>query len=152
MVSFLPAPPFPLRDYLKENKVKIQKLNMRVAYQRPCASRYTPEKDYLIGEIFELIGVERVKRNYDGVNAICCGLEVGGPGVKLFPRGKNFGAFQDKNLEDAKNHGAEAIVYLCTMSFVTLNKKTREAGMKNYLISDICRLALKEKLPENKPI
>jgi Fe-S oxidoreductase len=36
-----------LRDYLKENKGKVRKLNMKVAYQRPCASRYTPEKDYL---------------------------------------------------------------------------------------------------------
>jgi Fe-S oxidoreductase len=141
-----------LRDYLKENKVKITKLNMKVAYQRPCASRYSPEKEYLLDEIFHLIGLERVARDYDGVNAICCGVEVAGPGLKLFPRGKNFEPFQEKNIKDAKDHGAEAMVYLCAMCFVTLNKKVRGTGMKNYMITDICRLALGEKLPEEKPV
>ena len=74
-----------LRDYLKAKTGELKKLNMKVAYQRPCASRYTPEKDPLVDEIFELIGVERVKRQYDGVNALCCGVEVAGPNLKLFP-------------------------------------------------------------------
>jgi hypothetical protein len=43
------------------------------------------------------------------------------------------------------------MVYLCAMCFATLNKKVRDAGMKNFMISDICRLALGEKLPEEKP-
>ena len=141
-----------LRDYLKENKSKVRKLNMKVAYQRPCASRYSPEKDYLLDEIFDLIGVERVKRRYDGIDAICCGVEVAGPGLKLFPRGKNFEPFREKNIADAKDHGAEAMVYLCAMCFATLNKKVRDLGMKNFMISDICRLALGEKLPEEKPL
>ncbi len=140
-----------LRDYLKENKDKLTKLNMKVAYQRPCASRYSPEKEYLLDEIFDLIGVERVKRQYDGISAICCGVEVAGPSLKLFPRGKNFDPFREKNIKDAKDSGAEAMVYLCAMCFATLNKKVREAGMKNLMISDICRLALGEKLPEEKP-
>ena len=125
---------------------------MKAAYQRPCASRYTPEKDYLVDEIFDLIGVERVKRQYDGIDAICCGVEVAGPGLKLFPRGKNFEPFREKNIKDAKDHGAEAMVYLCAMCFATLNKKVRDAGMKNFMISDICRLALGEKLPDEKPL
>jgi Fe-S oxidoreductase len=141
-----------LRDYLKENKGKVKKLNIKVAYQRPCASRYTPEKDYLVDEILDLIGVERVKRQYDGIGAICCGVEVAGPGLKLFPRGKNFEPFREKNIKDAKDHGAEAMVYLCAMCFATLNKKVRDAGMKNFMISDLCRLALGEKLPEEKPV
>ena len=141
-----------LRDHLKENKDKVRKLNMKVAYQRPCASRYTPEKDYLVDEIFDLIGVERAKRQYDGIDAICCGVEVAGPGLKLFPRGKNFERFREKNIKDAKDHGAEAMVYLCAMCFATLNKKVRDAGMKNFMISDICRLALGEKLPDDKPL
>jgi len=152
-VPFRPVHVFEyLRDYLKENKSKVRKLNMKVAYQRPCASRYTPEKDYLVDEIFDAIGVERVKRQYDGINAVCCGVEVAGPGLKLFPRGKNFEPFQEKNIKDAKDHGAEAMVYLCPMCFATLDKKVRDAGMKNYMITDICRLALGEKLPEEKPL
>jgi Fe-S oxidoreductase len=140
-----------LRDVLKEKKGKLKKLNMKVAYQRPCASRYTPEKDPLVDEIFELIGVERMKRQYEGIDALCCGVEVAGPGLKLFPRGKNYEPFRVKNIEDAKASGAEAMVYLCPMCFAILNKKVREAGMKNYMISDICRLALGEELPAEKP-
>ena len=73
-------------------------------------ARYTPEKDVYLDEIFDLIGVERVKRQYDGINAICCGVELAGPNLKLFPRGKNFEPFREKNIQDARNHGAEAIV------------------------------------------
>lgn len=140
-----------LRDYLKDRRDKIKQLSIKVAYQRPCASRYAPEKDSFLDEIFELTGVKRVAREYDGINALCCGAEIAGPNLKLFPRGKNFAPFRDKNIKDAKDHGAEAMVYLCPMCFATLNNKVREAGMKNYMISDICRLALGEILPENKP-
>jgi Fe-S oxidoreductase len=152
-LPFRPVPIFEyLRDYLKEHTDDITKLDMKVAYQRPCASRYTPEKDYLLDEIFELIGVEKVQRQYDGINAICCGVELAGPNLKLFPRGKNFEPFREKNVIDAKDHGAEAMVYLCPMCFRTLGGKVRDAGMKNYMISDICRLALGEDLPEDKPL
>ena len=141
-----------LRDYLREHKDKIKKLDMKVAYQRPCASRYTPEKDALLDDIFEIIGLTRVPRSYDGINALCCGVEVAGPNLKLFPRGKNYEPFRVKNVKDAKDHGAEAMVYLCPMCFATLNKKVRDEGMKNYMISDICRLALGEELPAEKPL
>jgi len=140
-----------LRDYLKEHKNDVRKLNMKVAYQRPCASRYSAEKDPFLDEIFEMIGVERVPRQYDGINALCCGIETAGPNLKLFPRGENFEPFRVMNVKDAKDFGAEAMVYLCAMCFASLNKKVREAGMANYMISDICRLALGEKLPEDKP-
>jgi len=140
-----------LRDYLKERRGDIKPLNMKVAYQRPCASRYTPEKDPFLDEILDLIGVERVKRQYDGINTICCGVELAGPNLKLFPRGKNFEPFRDRNIADAKDHGAEAMLYLCPMCFRTLSKKAKGAGMANYMISDLCRLALGETLPEDKP-
>jgi Fe-S oxidoreductase len=140
-----------LRDYLKEHKNEVRKLNMKVAYQRPCASRCSAEKDLFLDEIFEMIGVERVPRQYDGINALCCGIETAGPNLKLFSRGKNFEPFRVMNVKDAKDFGAEAMVYLCAMCFASLNKKVRDAGMNNYMISDICRLALGEALPEEKP-
>ncbi len=141
-----------LRDYLNEHKSDIKKLNMKVAYQRPCASRYTPEKDVYLDEIFAMIGVERVKRQYDGINAICCGVELAGPNLKLFPRGKNFEPFREKNITDAKNAGAEAMIYLCPMCYRTMGKKAKEAGLTNLMISDLCRLAIGETLPEDKPL
>jgi len=141
-----------LLDYLKEHKDEIKPLNMKVAYQRPCASRHTPpEVEKVLDEIFEMIGVERVKRQYDGIDALCCGVEIAGPNKKLFPRGKNFAPFRDKNIADAKQNGAEAMVYLCAMCFKTLQPLAKEAGMKNYMISDLCRLALGEELPADKP-
>jgi Fe-S oxidoreductase len=141
-----------LRDYLQEHKDRIKKLDMNVAYQRPCASRYTPEKDALLDDIFEIIGLTRVSRRYDRINALCCGVEVAGPNLKLFPRGNNYEPFRVKNVKDAKDHGAEAMVYLCPMCFATLNKKVRDEGIKNFMISDICRLALGEELPAEKPL
>jgi Fe-S oxidoreductase len=140
-----------LRDYLQKHRNGVRNLNMKIAYQRPCASRYTPEKDVYLDEIFDLIGVERVKRQYDGINAICCGVELAGPNLKLFPRGKNFEPFREKNIQDARNHGAEAMVYLCPMCYRTLGKKAKETGLTNLMISDLCRLAVRETLPEEKP-
>jgi hypothetical protein len=37
------------------------------------------------------------------------------------------------------------------MCYRTLGKKVKGAGMDNYMISDICRLAIGETLPEDKP-
>ncbi len=141
-----------LRNYLRDSKNRLQKLNMKIAYQRPCASRFTSEKEGLLDEIFELIGVERVSRKYDRVNALCCGLETAGPNMKLFPRGKNYAPFRDKNIKDAKINGAEAMVYLCAMCFTALHKIAQAEGLRNYMISDICRLALGETLPDEKPL
>ncbi|MDD5167671.1 MAG: heterodisulfide reductase-related iron-sulfur binding cluster, partial [Syntrophales bacterium] len=122
------------------------------AYQRPCASRYTPEKDIFLDEILELFGVERVKREYDGIDAICCGVELAGPDLKLFPRGKNFAPFREMNVRDAVDHGAEAMVYLCPMCYRTLGKKVKESGLKNLMISDLCRLSIGEDLAQDKPL
>ena len=141
-----------LRDYLRDHAGEIRKLDMKIAYQRPCASRYTPEKDGFLDEILAMIGVERVKRQYDGIDAICCGVELAGPNLKLFPRGKNFEPFRDMNIADAKEHGAVAMVYLCPMCYRTLGKKAKGAGLQNLMISDLCRLAIGETLPEDKPL
>ncbi len=142
-----------LRDYLRENSQSITPLKMKVAYQRPCASRHTPpEVENMINEVFTLIGVERVDRTFDGIHALCCGVEAAGPNLKLFPRGKNIEPFKEKNIEDATDNGAEAMAYLCPMCFKSLHEKAYASGLKNYMITDLCRLALGEKLPEDKPL
>jgi Fe-S oxidoreductase len=141
-----------LRDYLSGNRDKITRLNLKAAYQRPCASRHTPaEVEKILDDIFEMTGVERVARKYDGTDALCCGVEHAGPDLKLFPRGKNFQPYREKNIRDALDHGAQAMVYLCPMCFKALSGQARSVGMINYMVSDICRLALGEKLPEDKP-
>lgn len=53
----------------------VKRLNMKIAYQQLCASRYTFQKDKILDELFKRIGVERVNRKYDRINA----LYYGGP-------------------------------------------------------------------------
>ena len=61
-----------LRDFVKDHMDQIKNLNLKIAYQQPCASRFTFEKDKILDELFELIGVERVDRKYDRTDALCC--------------------------------------------------------------------------------
>jgi Fe-S oxidoreductase len=133
-----------LRDQLIARKNDIRPLNMRVAYQRPCASRLTPWKEPLLDEIFDLIGVHRVYRRYDRDNAMCCGQDMGG----IQKRGDKFPAFKTDNIMDAKAFKADAMVYLCPMCLDALGKMARESGLANYMISDLCRMAIGETLPD----
>ena len=128
-----------LLNYLKDNREQVKKLNMKIAYQQPCASRYTPWKDRWLDELFRIIGVERVKRQQDRVNALCCG----GPIVaKDYERASKI---KDANIEDALNSGAEAMVFLCPLCFLGLRRRAEEAGLAPISLISLCRLALGEK-------
>lgn len=128
-----------LRDYLKKHQDSLTKLNIKVAYQRPCASRYSQEKDVFLDEIFQLIGAERVKRRYDHENALCCS----GPLIKVDR--ERAVQIQTQNIEDAILHGANALVTLCPMCDRILRKPTSEFGLKKIFITDLCSMALGEK-------
>ena len=134
-----------LRDELRRRKAEIRPLHLSVAYQRPCASRLTPWKESCLDEIFDLIGVDRVARQYDRDNALCCGQDMKG----VQNRGDKFPALRTTNVADAADHGAEAMVYLCPMCLDALYPVVREHGLANYMVSDLCRLALGETLPED---
>ena len=131
-----------LRDQMRERQGEVKKLGMKVGYQRPCASRYTPEKEPMLDELFELIGVERVTRKYDRKDALCCGLPLM---FRDMARGQEI---QAKNLDDATGAGATAMTFLCPVCIRGLGVGTRERGMDVYMISDLCRLALGEEIPE----
>jgi Fe-S oxidoreductase len=133
-----------LRDRLLALQGDIRPLGLKVAYQRPCASRLTPWKEPLLDEIFDLIGVTRVSRRYDRDNAMCCGQDMHG----IQKRGDKFPAFKMENIRDARQAGAGAMVYLCPMCLDALGRPARENGLDNYMISDLCRLAVGETLPE----
>jgi len=128
-----------MRNYLSDNRSKIRKLNMKVAYQRPCASRYSPQKDRFVDEIFELIGAERPPRKYERENALCCT----GAFVKVYPQLAL--EFQAKNVEDAIRCGADALITLCPMCDRVMRRPTTEKGLKKIYITDLCRMALGEK-------
>jgi len=127
-----------LAEYLHNNKDRIKPLNMNVAYQRPCASRFTPEKERFVDEMFELAGVKRVKRTYDRKGALCCG------GAKFLLGKGDPGPEQEKNILDAKQAGAKAMVCLCPMCIRSLSGVAKEHDMPVIFIGDIARMALGE--------
>jgi hypothetical protein len=128
-----------MRNYLRDNRSKITRLGVRVAYQRPCASRYTPQKDVLVDEIFELIGAERPGRKYERDSALCCT----GAFVRVYPQ--LAAEYQAKNVDDAIQCGADALITLCPMCDRVLRRPTTERGMRKIYITDLCRIALGEK-------
>ena len=130
-----------LLNYLRGHQESITKLGKRIAYQRPCASRYTPGKEYMLDEIFDLIGIERVDRKYDREEALCCG--GGGIVDRIYP-GK-MAKYQDMNLTDAQEHGAEAMVFLCPLCIRGLGQLSQKCGLTPIFITDLCRMALGEK-------
>jgi Fe-S oxidoreductase len=134
-----------LRDQMKARKGAIKKLNMKIAYQRPCASRYTPEKEPMVDELFDLIGVERVARKYDRKDALCCGLPL------MFRDMERGAEIQGRNLDDAKQAGATAMTFLCPVCIRGLGTGCVERGLDIYMVSDLCRLALGEQIPEYSP-
>lgn len=124
-----------LYDKIKSSEVK--KLNVKVAYQRPCSNFLIPETDKILDKIFEAIGVERIKRRYDRDKALCCG-------AAFILSGENDIAnkLKEKNIRDAKEHGAEAMVFNCPMCYKTLAKDVENEGMRALTVLDLCREAL----------
>jgi len=132
-----------LRDYVKEHSDQINKLNIKVAYQQPCASRYTFEKDTILDELFELIGAQRVKRMYDRESALCCG-GIQGAMENVSKEEEN--RWRMKNIMDAKEAGAEAFVFLCPLCIPGLRGRAKAQGMEPYILSNLVRVALGEEL------
>jgi len=128
-------------NYLKEHESDITKLNMKIAYQRNCSNRFIPETDQWVDKICDLIGVERVAREFDREDALCCGASF-----PMLGGGKLTRPTQNKNVKDMLDHGAEAAVFNCGMCMEALAAKTERKGLKNYLLSDLARMALGEQL------
>lgn len=127
-----------LLNYLKARPGGITRLHKKIAYQRPCISRYTPEKEPMLDELFELIGVHRVPRRYDRQDALCCG----GSFIEKEPeRGRDI---QDRNITDAIGYGAEAMVLLCPICWARLSQPCRERGLPPIYLTSLCRMALGE--------
>jgi Fe-S oxidoreductase len=127
-----------LVEYLQANRGRIKPLNMDIAYQRPCASRHTPEKEHFIDELFELVGVRRVERTYDRKNALCCA------GAKLMLGIGDPKPDQEKNLKDAKGAGARAMVCLCPMCMHSLSGVANGYNVPLIFLGDIARMAIGE--------
>jgi len=123
---------------LKALEDRIHPIDKAVAYQRPCSSRYTPDKDAYVDDIFDLIGAGKPSRSYEKTQSLCCGGSI-------VPRNwEAANQIKHKNLEDATSAGAEIIVTLCPLCFANLRKRAPEHNLSVMAISDLCRAALGE--------
>jgi len=127
-----------IAGYLRDHKSEITKLGVKVAYQRPCASRYTPEKDKFLDEIFDLVGAEWVDQEFKGIDSLCCGLLTS---HKDQARGQ---AIMERNLSDMVNHGAQSVIFLCPVCEHGLSEQAVKRGMKPVHIVDLAKMALGE--------
>lgn len=132
-----------LRDYVIQNEDRVEKLELKIAYQQPCASRYSFDKDRVLDELLKLIGVERVDRKYDRENALCCAGVIASMTNKSKEEANEW---KMKNILDAKESGADAFVILCPICVLNLRTRAKTQEMEPYILSNLVRLALGETL------
>ncbi|RLG18429.1 (Fe-S)-binding protein [Nanoarchaeota archaeon] len=125
--------------YRRLREIGCEKLGIKVAYQRPCSNRLSPETDKMLDKLFDLIGVERVRREYDRERAICCGAAFEFAGRRDVAE-----ELQEKNLKDMANTDAEYVVFNCPMCYLTLSGKVREIGMRPIMVSELCKMSIGE--------
>ena len=124
---------------LDELKDQIKPLGYKVAYQRPCSNRLIPETQPLVNEIFSRIGVDRVEREYDRDNALCCGGVL-----RAAQRQDDADDVQNRNIDDMLAVGANICVFNCPACFFTMGQQVAEKGLMPMFMSDLCRAALGE--------
>jgi Fe-S oxidoreductase len=127
-----------LVTYLRQNRRRIKPLNIDIAYQRPCASRHTLEKEHFLDELFELAGARRVPRTYDRESAMCCA------NIKLLLGNGDPRPDQEKNVIDVMESGAQAMVCLCPMCLDGLAAAAGAHRVPLIFLGDIARMALGE--------
>jgi Fe-S oxidoreductase len=128
-----------LRNYLREHKNSITKLGKKVAYQANCGTRWIPECEDFLDEVFELVGVERPRREYERLNAVCCTAPL------IYTNRELAVDIQKKNFEDAIACGADAIITSCPICYGVFRRPSAQFNLPNIFITDLCRMALGEK-------
>ena len=131
-----------LYNRLKELADEIRPVNFKVAYQRPCSSRLSPDKLHFVDDIFNLIGVQYVKREYVGENALCCAATI--KPQRKEGRRQLATEVQRKNVKDMVDAGAELCVFNCPACMATLGHLAAKNGLMPIFMSDLCRLAIGE--------
>jgi len=129
-----------LYDKLKEYKDEIRPLNVKVAYQRNCSARLVPETEHFVDDILGLIGADRVEREYDRENALCC--------AELIRMAKGYALADDvqkRNIDDMVKVGAKYCVFNCPACWDSLAEKVAKRGIKPIHMIEICKLAIGEK-------
>ncbi len=128
-----------LCSYLREHRDRITRIGRKIAFQANCATRWIPEYDSFLDEIFELVGVERLPRKYERLEAVCCSAPI------IYTNRELAIEMQKKNFEDAIASGAEAIVTCCPVCDRVLRRPSSQFSLPKIFITDLCRIALGEK-------
>lgn len=129
-----------LLDRMKDLKDKINPLDIKVAYQRPCSNRLIPEKLHLVKDVLDLIGVELLDREYQGENCLCC-AEI----LRAVSGYRLADDVQERNIADMVQAGAEYCVFNCPACQSTLSEKIAKNGLKPVHLIDLCKMAIGEK-------
>lgn len=136
---------------VKENQEKIRPLDLDVALQIPCSWHSTDKNNSTIEELFDLIGVRRVTRQYDRENRICCGIRgyfglITGDTLNDSDLSANH---VRKNVEDAKLAGAEYMITTCPYCYAGIAAAAQNAEIKPLQVEGLVSLALhNESLPD----
>lgn len=137
-----------IRNWLRENPDKITPLNIKVAVQGGCTTRYAPVggdheiwSDW-ITDIFGLIGVESVeeRRTYTGDDRLCCGSAI------FHKQHERAMDIQQKNINDAILAGAENYVFICPACISIMRATCRKMNLEPVYITQLVRQALGEDL------
>lgn len=140
----VPFEPVHYYDYLLEklNELEddITSLDLRIAYQRPCSSRLSPNKHRLAEKIFDMVGVELVNREYQNENALCCGQ------VPKMVFGLEYGRdIQRRNVDDMVESGADYCVFNCPYCQKALSEEVSKREIEPIHMIDICKMAIGDK-------
>ncbi len=97
-----------------------------------------------LNKLNELINIELKKRNFFFRTIT---LKIRFENYSTYTRSKTFyNPIQDKNIQDMIDNDAEACIFVCPMCQETMGSKVQRKGLKSYLLSDLCRIALGEEL------
>jgi Fe-S oxidoreductase len=128
-----------LCNYLRNHRSSITKLGKKIAYQTNCGTRWIPEYDTFLDEVFELVGVERPNRRYDRTEAICCTAPL------IYTNRELAIDIQKSNFEDAIACGVDAIITSCPTCYGVFRRPSKQFDLPNIFITDLCRIALGER-------
>lgn len=137
-----------IRDWLREHRDRVRPLNISIAVQGGCTTRYAPKggdheiwSDWL-AEIFEIIGVVSVeeKRTYTGIDRLCCGCGI------FHTQTERALEIQRRNIQDAIDAGAEKLVFICPACIAVMRAACRKMELEPIYITQLVKLALGEEL------
>ncbi|GAI15819.1 unnamed protein product, partial [marine sediment metagenome] len=107
---------------------------------RNCSTRLSPQTEHFVDDIFSLVGADRVEREYDRENALCCAEVIRmGQGYKLADD------VQKRNIEDMLKAEAAYCVFNCPMCQLNIDEKVVKSGIKPIHMIDLCKMAIGEK-------